>query len=312
MNIKKSLLIHSILLFFVFTPLVFAATSSTFFPSAQKFINSNCSQKNVTQNQVVSLYCYLFYKVQEQDTQIGSINNAISPIPNQIVTLQNKVTDLQNQINALKATPIPTQSPSNPPVNANFGNNVSTGQNGPGVSAPAGYTSLTITVSSPTAFNGWSIQVSTDGGNTWLEQERFNCGGPTCQPVTIPVIGTSYRVSPGGGGTTFSAIGEFNDLSGTMDITSSNLVSLPYIFPVTTTGFSSIVITAAQTNPQNLVNIQLQNLTNNTWNVEQQLNCDGGARCPLASLPLNQGETYRVVVNGSGNNDTLIGALLSP
>lgn len=322
MNIKKKYIFPLVLSFFIFIPLVYAAvSSSSFLPEAQKYIDSNCNSKHINHEPLESAICYLFYKSQEQ-------NIALKNQQNQITTLQNQVSTLQNQVSTIKAFLTPTVTPTVTPTptptviptptitssgNIDFGSNLPTNQNGPTIQVPGSYTSLTLTVTSATPYNGWSVQVSMDGGNTWLEQQRFNCGGPNCQSVTIPVIGDAYRISPGGGGSSpYFATGVFNKIPGSKALTLASAQSLPLTLNLTTTGYSSIIFTVAQTNPQNLINIQLQNFNNNTWNVEQQLNCDGGARCPLVSLPLVSGEQYRVVINGSGNSDTLVGALQNP
>ena len=72
---------------------------------------------------------------------------------------------------------------------------------------------------------------------------------------------------------------------------------------------TSITMTAGSIfNPQNLSAISLQRYDNGSYSEVARIICDGGAVCPLSTLPVERG-AYRVVLEGFGSN-AVLGAIL--
>jgi len=96
---RKYLLTAGLFLFFFTSTGIAYASSSTFLTQAQKFISQNCNRKLLADP--TALFCYLFYKSQEQDAAIANINATLSPIPSQIASLQASTSALSSTVNNL-------------------------------------------------------------------------------------------------------------------------------------------------------------------------------------------------------------------
>ena len=107
MKIHKRLLIITSLTFFLLATVAYAS-SSDFFPQAQKYINQNCSRKKLTDQ--TALLCYLFEKSQEQDKDIQSLKTITASQSATINQLQQEISNLQTP------TPTPTVTPTNTPT----------------------------------------------------------------------------------------------------------------------------------------------------------------------------------------------------
>src|SRR6266566_2303819 len=101
MKIHKRLLIVTSLAFFLLAATAYAS-SSDFLTQAQKYINQNCSKKDITNE--TALLCYLFNKSQEQDTSIASLSATLSPIPSEINNLKNHQTQTDQTLASQGAT----------------------------------------------------------------------------------------------------------------------------------------------------------------------------------------------------------------
>lgn len=202
-------------------------------------------------------------------------------------------------------TPTPPQS-----LHITVATNLPTNQNSDPVIMPNGYKSITFTVLPSGSIPGWAAQVSFDGGATWLEQHRFACSGSTCAEVTLPILGGNYRFSPGGGSGTINVFATLNPEPDTQVLVLGQGVLYQFTSPTfNTDGFNTITITAGGgDNPQNMIGISLQRNENGGFVEKQFLGCDGGAGCPLQTLPVLGGD-YRVVLEGNGTN-AVLGAIL--
>lgn len=145
-----------------------------------------------------------------------------------------------------------------------------------------------------------------------LHQQRFNCSGLlTCPAVTIPIIDNEYLFGTGTGGGNITAVATLNPEPNSRSLLLGGNVGLPFTSePFDTTGFSSIIITAGQLGSEHLTAMSLQRIESGVFVEKHRLSCDGGAECPVTSLPL-LGGNYRVVVEGSGMR-AVVGALIRP
>jgi len=173
---------------------------------------------------------------------------------------------------------------------------------------PIGYKSMTISLSNTNGLPAWAPTVSFDGGNNFSEQIRF-AGSETL--VTIPILSNTYRLNTGGS-SGFNADITFNPDSSSQAILFNSNANYPFVSnSFNTDSFSSISITVGGgNNPQHLTAISLQRLENGVFVEKQRLACDGGAQCPLQSMPV-LGGTYQVSIEGAGTG-AVIGALLRP
>ncbi|MGZ3948528.1 MAG: hypothetical protein ACXVKK_10450 [Flavisolibacter sp.] len=174
MKLNKKLLILTNIAFFILAGTVYAS-SSQFLSQSQKYINTNCSKKQLDNE--TALLCYLFNKVQEHDTSIANINTTISPIPSEITDLQKRVSALETQI----PTPTPT-----PETFTFFNGSISTsGQTSPTVDTQ-GYSKIAVSFQCTVGSVAVNVQDSPDQ-NTWFTQESWDqsyCpGGVTTQLV---------------------------------------------------------------------------------------------------------------------------------
>jgi len=250
-----------------------------------------------------------------------AIDKAVDRINSRLNNQDKRIAALEARVTALEATPTlvpsptltPTPTPTPVPVTLTFVSGASTPYgNSDAISIPTGYKSLTFSVTFNGSIANWVPQVSFDGGSTWFEQVRFSCGA-TCASVTIPIIGSKYRFSLGS-----ASVSNLNVTVVANSETNANVlllgqnISYPFTSSTfSTNGFTSIVITAgAINNPQNLTGISLQRFEGGIFVEKQHLSCDGGAQCPLTSLPVLGGD-YRVVLEGNGLG-AVLGAILRP
>lgn len=166
---------------------------------------------------------------------------------------------------------------------------------------PIGYESMTWKVSSTDSIVNWVPQVSFDNGNTWLEQHRFRCNGSNCDEVTIPVISPLYRFSLGTSNGIINVTATLNDEPeakviilgvGNLPIQSKAFNSKKY---------SSATITLGATAVSQSISsyLLLSKNKGNTYTEQQKVSCDGGAECPLLTLPLTS-QKYIFSAQGSG------------
>lgn len=326
---KRKIILVGLGLLILLAPQAVLAASSSFLNNTQKWYNSKCIKNPTRIKGQEAVLCYVFDKVNElqtsvndinstltnHETRIGNLEATISPIPSQIASLQSQISsqastiiDLESRITQLEITPTPTPIQS---LQMTVATNLPTNQNSSAVTIPSGYKSVTFTVSPSGSIPGWAAQVSFDGGTTWLEQHRFACSS-SCPVVTIPILGSKYRFSPGGGSGTISVSAILNPESGAQVLVLGQGITYQFTSPTfNTSGFSTITITAGGgDNPQHMTRISLQRNENNTFVEKQFLACDGGAGCPLQSLPV-LGGTYQVVLEGTGTTGVL-GAILRP
>ncbi|GEM_PF-5350614 len=298
---KIKILLPFVILLLLIAPVVYASTSIDFLPKAQKYINNTCGIKHLASDQ--SLFCYLFYKVQEHDTSISNINNTISPIPSKITDLQNRVSKLESEINT---TPPPI------PGTIVFAYNRPASFSTDGTTIPItpnyNWETMTMHVSTTGTLYGYSLIVNVGSGD--FEQVRILCPSNTCPDTTIPLVLDSslpraiYKFSTGTSSGNITAIGTLNAEPNSHTIFLGSNLTLPYTSgDLVTSGYSQIEFTVGQANPQNLKSISIQQFDGTNWNEVHHTTCDGGAICPVELVTI--GSTFhrtRVVVDGSGNN----------
>lgn len=171
---------------------------------------------------------------------------------------------------------------------------------------PPGFKSITFNVTFSNFIINWAPQISFDNGATFLEQHRFRCGN-TCAQVTIPLLSNKIRWSPGTSGGNATVIGTLNPEPDSQVLLLGQGINFPFTSSdFSTDGFSNITITAG--GGTSIQAISLQKLENGAFIEKQRLNCDGGAECPLQSLPV-LGGTYRIAIEGGGVN-AVLGAIL--
>lgn len=305
------------LLTLVFSNSAFAA-SGKFLSQANKYYNTICKLPLVTMN--LALDCYVFDKVGEMATvisdmqlKVGDLISSNNTQNTRISTLEEENASQQEEIQTLK-NKIAELEESTPTI-ITLANNLSTsGPNGPAIQIPNGFKSMTIENTLSGALNGWSPQVSFDGGTTWYEQHRFGCGS-NCQVITIPILGPLYRFSPGGGSGTVTSKATLNKEPNSKVIVFGHGLNYPFLSDVIdATGYSKILVTAGGgDNPQNLQRISLQAPeSGGTYGQADSVICDGGATCPLQFMLLQSGQNlYKIGIVGNGTNG-LFGALLRP
>lgn len=233
--------------------------------------------------------CYVFDKVHELEARLNTTDSNVA-------SQSARLDELEKRILALESTPSPSPIPS--PV-------ILTVNSGVIFDVPTGFKSMTIKLKNVSNLPAWAPTVSFDG-TTFHEQHRF--GGSQLE-VTIPILAGKYRLNKGGPDD-FTADVIFNPEPNAQVLTLGQLVNYPFTSQsFDTTGFNTITITVGGgSNPQNLQAISLQKSEGGSFVEKQRLNCDGGAQCPLQSLPV-LGGTYRVVLQGNGSA-AVLGAIL--
>ena len=182
-----------VLIFFFLIVGIAYASSSTYLSQAQRYITLVCRNRVGDQT---ALFCYLFNKVQEQDTAIAGINTKLSPIPSQITDLQNTVASYSSTLSSFdkRISTLENQQSLQPLDFTFFNGSIGTGANSPVVDAK-GYSKITFTFHCVNA--GISLQVSNDN-STWLEQ--YSSNSDSCMnggSVTLTTAGRYYMVSAG-------------------------------------------------------------------------------------------------------------------
>lgn len=309
--------ILAIILVAVFATPIFAA-SSTFFTKAQRYYEQNCSRRNISNE--TSLQCYVFDKVNEVQASLNSLTGRVVNTESKNTAQDQLILDLQNKNASQDAAIQVLQDKIEEigevnPVIITLANNLNVnGPNGPSVQIPSGYKSMTIENTLSGGLNGWSPQVSFDGGSTWYEQHRFGCG-INCQVVNIPILGPLYRFSPGGGSGTVTSKATLNKEPNSKVIVFGHGINYPFTSnEFNAAGYSKILVTAGGgDNPQNLIRISLQTPeAGGGFGQTDSVACDGGATCPLQEMLLQSGQDlYKVGIIGNGTNG-LFGAILRP
>jgi hypothetical protein len=246
---------------------------------------------------------------------------AIQHNQSDIEFLKERADNLQAQVDEINSTPSPTPSPDPtpdpealPPIELVLADGREGSFQVP-FEVPEGYDLLTFNVSSTGSIVNWAARVIIAPETITQEQHRFRCSGSSvCPPGSVPVLGTDYVFAPGTSSGFVSASVTMDDIPGAQTMVLGSHVNLNFVSnPFDTTGFSSILITAGQNNPQNLNLISLQKFNGATFDRVGDLVCDGGAECPATIQPLLGGD-YRVLVEGVGGFglDALVGAILLP
>lgn len=279
---------------------VLAFNSSAFLDPAQNFVDKTCSKEKVSNINVV--LCYLFAKTQEQDAVLGQYGTRLDDLGVSSATMSAQMADLLQRVAALENPPEPATIIFAENRPASFATDF--------IPIPSGFKSMTFNVSTTGFLITWSPVVNI--GGLEVEQHRFYCSGYTqCPEVTIPIIDDAYRFATGTSSGNITAIATLNSEPDSKALLLGSNKTLPFTSEViNTNGLSLIIVTVGQGNPQNLNAIVLQRFEGGVFVEKQRINCDGGAMCPLTSLPILGGD-YRVVIEGAGGQ-AIIGALLRP
>jgi hypothetical protein len=240
--------------------------------------------------------------LQGLNRRVSNLEATVSPIPSEITDLQNRVSRLESEINT---SPAPLQGTVVFAYNrpASF-----TTDSMPIPLVPNYYwESMTMHVSTTGTLVGYSMLVNLGQGD--VEQVRINCGQQTCPEVTIPLIldnnghPIAYKFSTGTSSGIITAIGTLNTEPNSHSILIGSNLTLPYTSgDLITGGYSQIMFTVGQIDPQNLKSISIQQFDGTNWNEIQRINCDGGAICPVQLVTI--GSTFhrtRAVIDGSGS-----------
>jgi|GEM_PF-4931504 len=114
MKINKRLLTLTSLAFFLLAATAYAA-SADFLTQAQKYINQNCGKNKLVDEK--ALLCYLFYKSQEQETDLTNANKDIQSLKTLTASQSSTINQLQQEImNLQNPPPTPTVTPTNTPT----------------------------------------------------------------------------------------------------------------------------------------------------------------------------------------------------
>lgn len=260
------------------------------------FLSSTATNASSTKNPVFATIEYVQ----------NAINEALLDHESRIANLEDRVEILEN------STPTPTSVPQAlPPIDLIISENRPASFEQP-FNVPEGYDLITFNVITTGSIINWAARVKIPPESTTQEQHRFNCGGNSiCPEVSIPVLGTEYLFGLGASSGLVTTTATLIDIPDSQKIILGNHVNLPFTSTLfDTTGYSNILVTVGQANPQNLNNIKLQKFNGTTFEDVSTLSCDGGAECTLDELTVTGGN-HRVVVNGSGN-DALVGIILLP
>lgn len=298
---KRAVIFLSFLVLFTTLAFPVYGASEQYYQRALEYREKTCSIPKI--NEQINFLCYLFDKVQELDQDLTETRSSVG-LESAINSTQSaKIQELEERLSTLESS-----------ISAELQNKqIVIAENEPQpvskkVTIPAGYKSMTVSVSSGGTLENWAPLVSFDGQN-YREQHRFRCTA-TCETVTIPVLSPDYLFNTGTAGGLISIMAVLNPEADSQILILSEDTLLPFQSEeFSAEGFNSVDLTVGGGNdPQNLDDIILQKKNEGVFEDYHILNCDGGAECPLDSIPLSEG-IYRVQVVGSGDSG-VIGAIL--
>lgn len=172
MKYKKVFLVLP-LLFLILVPAVFAASSSDYLSKAQKYINANCSGRNISNQN--SLFCFLFYKTGELSVKTDNNTSEINLLKQKVQALE------QNQVKSPQSFQF-------------FNGQVNVAGDSSPIFDAQGYSKITLTYQAQTSIY---LSVSVDG-NSWVTQLQVGEGEAKAgSSITLNTAGRYYSVSTG-------------------------------------------------------------------------------------------------------------------